>query len=143
MKKTKVVIRPEHHSQYTIEGGEIFALEGIGLGISGGWWICQQFGWHWLLGVLMGGCILAGFMWLLSMTVTRWVVFGLNALGAGLLAYLLATALFGATDLTGGFIGVIAAALIAVLLVQRFDLFKHDLTIYRNLKEKQNNQQGK
>ena len=82
-------------------------------------------------------------MWLLSMTVTRWVVFGLNALGAGLLAYLLATALFGITDLTGGFIGVIAAALIAVLLVQRFDLFRHDLTVYRNLKKQQNNQQGK
>ncbi len=142
MKKSKVVIRPEHHSQYTIEGGEIFALEGIGLGIAGGWWVCHQFGWHWLLGVLVGACILAGFMWLLSMTITRLIVFGLNALGAGLFTYLLSTALFGATELTGGFIGTVTAVFIGALLVRRFDLFRHDLTVYRNLKEKQNNQEG-
>ena len=143
MKKIKATIRAEHHSQYTIEGGEIFALEGIGLGIAGGWWLSHQFAWHWLVGVLAGVSILAGFMWLLSMTVTRLVIFGLNALGGGLLSYLLATALFGASELTGGFIGMLTAIGIAVIFVRRFNIFRHDLNAYRRLKEEQTNQQGK
>ena len=143
MKKIKATIRDEHHSQYSIEGGEIFALEGIGLGIAGSWWSCHQFAWHWLVGVLVGVGILAGFMWLLSMTVTRLVIFGLNALGGGLLAYLIATALFGASELTGGFIGVLMAIGIAVAFVRRFAVFSHDLSAYRRLKEEQTNQQGK
>lgn len=148
MKKIKqphrrLVIRDEHYSRYSIEGGEVFALEGIGLGIAGGWWVCHQFVWHWLVGVVVGVGILAGFMWLLSMTVTRLVVFGLNALGGGLLAYLLATALFSVSELTGGFIGVMIAIGIAVVFVHRFDIFRHDLNVYRRLKEEQTNQQGK
>ncbi|WP_375448477.1 hypothetical protein [uncultured Fibrella sp.] len=143
MKPQKVIIRPEHHSQYTIEGGEIFALEGILLGVAGGWWVCHQLYWHWLAGVLLGAGILAGFMWLLSMTITRFIIFGLNALGAGLLSYLIATALLGVSNLTGSFIGLLMVAAVATLFVRRFQVFKHDLTTYRSSKEDQTNQVGK
>ena len=54
-------------------------------------------------------------MWLLSMTVTRLVVFGLNALGAGLLSYLLVTTLFDASDPTGVFIGFLTAEIVAAV----------------------------
>lgn len=142
MKKIKATIRTEHHSQSTIEGGELFALEGIGLGVAGGWWFCHQFGWHWLIGVAICSCILAGFMWLLTMTATRLVVFGLNAISGGLLVYLLATALFGADDWTGGFIGLTTAITITLFLIRRFDVFSHDLDAYRRLREKQENLKG-
>ena len=143
MKPQKVIIRLEHHSQYMIEGGEIFALEGIVLSSAGGWWVCHQFGWHWPAGVLLGAVLLAGFMWLLSMTITRLIIFGLNALGAGLLSYLLAMALFDASDLRGGFIGFLTAVAVFALIARRFQVFKYNLTTHRNLKEKQTNQVGK
>lgn len=143
MKKKKLIIRPEYYSQLTIEGGEIFALEGIGLSIAGGWRLCHQFSWHWLVGVVVGVCVLAGFMWSLSMKITRQIIFGLNALAAGLLSYLLATVLFNATDLTGGFIGVLTAVIVAIWFVRRFEVFKHDLTVYQNTKERQHNQMDK
>ena len=137
MKKINVAVRPVHHSQYRIEGGEIFALEGIALGIAGGWWLCDSYRWHWLLGVLVGIAILTGFMWLLSMTITRLLLFSLNALGSGLLTYLLATALLRATDLTGGFAGTLVALGVGLLLFRRFDVFRHDLGIYHRLKRSQ------
>jgi hypothetical protein len=140
MKKIRVTVRDEHYSQYRIEGGGIFAVEGIGLGIAGGWWVCHQFAWHWLIGVLVGVGILTGFMWLLSMTITRLIVFGLNALGVGLLAYLVATALFRASEFTGGAIGVLTTISIAAVLVRQYDIFRHDLTVYHRLKEEQTNQ---
>lgn len=142
MKKVKATLRPEHHSQFTIEGGELFALEGIGLGVAGGWWCCHQFGWHWLVGVLVGVSILAGFMWLVTMTLTRMLLFALNAFGGGLLAYLLATALFRADEWTGAFIGLLTAAAIAAILIRRFDVFRHDLKTYQRLREEQENQTG-
>lgn len=135
----KVVIQPQHYSQYIIEGGEIFALEGIALGIAGGWWLCQQTGWHWLVGVVVGLAILTGFMWLLTIRLTRWLVVAFNALGGALLSYLVSTALFGASDLTGGFIGVLTGVGIAALLTRRFVVFSHDLNAYRKLKKEQTN----
>ena len=143
MKPQKVTIRPEHHSQYIIEGGEIFALEGIALGIAGGWWVCHQLDWHWLAGVLTGAGILTAFMWLLSMTVTRLVVFGLNALGAGLLSYLLVTTLFDASDLAGCLFGFFTAGVVSVVFARRFQVFKHDLTTHSKLKKEQNNRVDK
>lgn len=81
-------------------------------------------------------------MWLLTMTATRLVVFGLNAISGGLLVYLLATALFGADDWTGGFIGLTTAITITLFLIRRFDVFSHDLDAYRRLREKQENLKG-
>ena len=140
MRRREVTVRDEHYSQYRIEGGGIFAVEGIGLGIAGGWWVCHQFAGHWLIGVLVGVGVLSGFIWLLSMTITRLIVFGLNALGGGLLSYLLATALFRASELTGGAIGVLTTISIAAVLVRQYDIFRHDLTVYHRLKEEQTNQ---
>lgn len=143
MKPQRVIVRPEHYSQYTIEGGGLFALEGLLLGGVGGWWVCHQCSWHWLAGVVIGAGILAGFMWLLSMPVTRLFIFGLNAVGAGLLSYLLATVLFGASDLTSGFLGLLAAVAVAVVSVRRFRVFQHDLATYQSLKKEQSNRVGK
>lgn len=139
----KVRIRSEHYSRYRIEGGELFALEGIALGLGAGSWICYTYALHWIAGLLIGVTMVAAFFWLLAFPATRLLIFLANALRAGVMVYLLVSVLFACSELTAISIGSLTALAVGGICYQRFTVFQHDMRTYWQLRRQQKEQLNK